>query len=287
MSDQIVFTRAIENNANRLVADIYVMNPDGSNLRRLTTNPLDQEWDCAGPVWRPVITQIVFMSYLRRPSINTSDLYVMDPDPDAANVTPLTDGPADNDDPDVSPSGRLIVFARGDGSGKSALHRIAIDGTDLGPLTSSQFSDYSPAWERAGSRIAFLRELSPYPNRRTELCIINDDGTGERQLTSFGGIIFDPTWSPDGTRIAFASRIFDPFRWDIYSVDAATGGFLVRHTPGGADHFSPCYSPDGTRMALASNRGGGPYKIYAFELGSSYWVPLTSGPYTDNDLDWL
>ena len=282
MSNQIVFTREIKNNAQVPVADIYTMNPDGTGLSRLTSNPPDRERDCAGPSWSPDSTKIAFMSYLRRPEVNTADIYVMDAS--GANITRITDGPGDNDGPVWSPDGGRIAFARDDGSGKMAIHLIDADGTHLQALTRSRYSDYAPAWSSSG--IAFLRELSPFPQRLTAVFVINADGTGERQLTSTCSVIFDPTWSPDGSRIAFSAVIQDAVHWDIYSVDAATGAALVRHTTGVADDFAPCYSPSGTKIVLASNRDGEPKRIYVLDLASGFWVRLTGSPSDDGEPDW-
>lgn len=281
MSNRIVFTRAVPyQDPNRPVADIYTMNPDGTGITRLTSNPADQEWDCAFPAWSPDCTKIAFAGILDRPQ--HTDIFVMDAS--GANRMRLTSLTGDNDDPTWSPDGHQIVFGSDNGSGKTALYCVDADGANLQLLTNSQFPDYQPTWR--GTQIAFVRELTPYPNRLTEVFVVNADGTGERQLTSFGCVIFDLAWSPDGSRLAFSANKDDPAHFDIYSVDATTGGSLVRHTPGGAEYVAPCYSPSGTQIVLASNRGGGTSKIYVLDLGSDSWLQLTSGTPEDAAPDW-
>jgi TolB protein len=121
--------------------DIYVMNADGSQVRRLTDAPVDEGW----PAWSPDGRQIVFSSTRDDCSyseaedcLTTGDigpwhtLYVMNADgTDKHRLSPTFGQFAA-----WSPDGQYILFApwlnviRPDGTG---LSRIPVEGTPAEP----------------------------------------------------------------------------------------------------------------------------------------------------------
>ena len=88
-STQIAFVSNRDGDSN-IYYDIYVMDADGGNVQRLTT---EGRWGDSSPTWSPDGIQISFVS--------NPNIYVMDAD--GRNVRKLTDGPGWNGYPAWSP----------------------------------------------------------------------------------------------------------------------------------------------------------------------------------------
>ncbi|HUQ23417.1 MAG TPA: hypothetical protein VM049_10445 [Gaiellaceae bacterium] len=119
----------------------------------------------------------------------------------------ITRGRLPATEPDFSPDGKQLVFARL-GSG---IFRMNPDGTRLRRLTSGA-RDVYPAWSPDGKRIAFLRPF------RTDwrLYVMSATGASERRLPQ-APPAGRPTWTRDG------KSILTPSGADLLKLDARTG----------------------------------------------------------------
>jgi len=215
--------------------DIYLMNADGSDQRRLTDDPAYDAW----PVWSPDGSQLAFTSSRN----GNPDIYVMDAD--GGDLRQLTEDQESDFWPDWSPDGAQIAFvSRRDGN--SELYVCDADGTNLQRLTTSPGHEDFPAWSPDGTRIVFSRIEG---NNGT--FVINADGSNEQRLLEFP--VLEPAWSPDGTRIAFGSD-HEGFR-AIYVTDA-DGSNIQKLSDSRAGENCPDWSPDGTQITFASWRDG-------------------------------
>jgi Tol biopolymer transport system component len=169
---------------------LYVVNADGSGLRRLTLNFTGRYQ----LVWSPDGRTIYFGRYL------------VSADGSGARRLPYIPLTAV-----WSPDGSRIAF-RGDlrnprlrqidpGYYNSEIYVMNADGSGSRRLTHNAGYDAEPAWSPDGQKIAFRSTQ----NGNREIYVMNADGSGKRNLTRNPGKDFRPSWSPDGRRIAFIS----------------------------------------------------------------------------------
>jgi Tol biopolymer transport system component len=125
--------------------EVYVMNADGTNVRRLTANA---DFDSAA-AWSP---DGRWLAFERAPADTLTpgvepqekDIYVMRPD--GTDVHRLTDSPGLDEGPVWSPDGTKIAFSSAR-DGQQEIYVMNADGSDQRRLTSSPARDESPDWQ--------------------------------------------------------------------------------------------------------------------------------------------
>jgi TolB protein len=113
---------------------LYVMNADGSGQRRIS---FGGGW-YAAPQWSPDGNWIAFT----RRGQDGRRIGIMKPD--GTGETVLTTGPGD-EGPSWAASSREVVFQRTDGTGRSAIYRVALDGSTPRRMTIPQDGS-DPDW---------------------------------------------------------------------------------------------------------------------------------------------
>jgi len=181
-------------------------------------------------------------------------------------------------DPQFSPDGRLIAFAREMYLSPTEILVMAADGSGLMRLTNNTTTDEQPSWSPDGERIAF----SSRPDGNFEIYVMNADGSAQTRLTDDPAQDEQPSWSPDGRQIAFRSD--RDGNAEIY-VMGADGSAPTRVTNNPAFDSDPSWSPDGQQIAFRSDRDGNA-EIYVMGADGSAPTRLTNNPASDGDPSW-
>jgi eukaryotic-like serine/threonine-protein kinase len=237
--------------------EIYVMNADGSDQRRLTFN----DGVDTNAAWSPDGKTIAFTS-VRAGGL---EIYVMNADGSGARrLTNQTASGLGAIDPKWSPDGRRIAFRT---RSRPDIYTVNVDGTGVTNLTHHPASDVSPAWSPDGGRIAFVSERDGNP----EIYLMDPNGENVIRLTHTDAREGLPAWSPDGKKIAFNSnRDGDG---EIYVMNS-DGSNTVRLTSNPGQDGYPSWSPDGRRIAF-HRRVLGHLQIYTMNADGSNQMRLT------------
>ena len=169
--------------ASGFAGEIYAIEADGSNLRRLTRTPSFEDH----PTWSPDGRSIAFSN--DHPNDNPEfgpEIYVMEAD--GSNYRSLASSPVPGTRPAWSPDGTQIAFEY-DG-------RIAIMNADGGANVRKMPTlvlQSEVAWSPDARQIAFTG-FSP-GGSDGQLWISRPDGSGMQQLTSSSGTRRHATWT--------------------------------------------------------------------------------------------
>jgi TolB protein len=276
-----------------LATEIYLMDGDGTNLRRLTENTYSDGFPALSPDGR----RIAFDSNRRRVEgepLNTSDVFVMNADGTAQTF--LTRGSSAT----WSPEGQRIAFhssASGTGQPINSLPGAATTDSDIfvmnvdnvlknrahpKNITNNQAAiDDDPDWSPRGPQIVFTSHAitDNTDNHVTaEIYLIDADGTGKpTRLTNNAEEERAPSWSPDGRRIVFCCRRGGPdFEICVMNADGSGQVQLTDNTIG---DLTPSWSADGTKIVFHRRVGGrGQFQLILINADGTGEKQLTFPP---------
>ena len=248
--------------------EIYSMYPDGSDLKRLTSNSGYDDL----PAWSPNGKKIAFVSDRH----GSPEIYAMNADGSRPRRLTEDNGP-DNVLPAWSPDGNKIAFSS-DRDGNREIHVMDADGSNRINLTNDPGYDSSPAWSPDGQNILFNSRR----DGNLEIYLMDSAGAKQVRLTRNATSDEFPAWSPDGSQIAFSSSRTG--RRAVYVMDA-DGTNPVQLTGDAFRDYWPSWSPDGTRITFTSDRYGAP-EIMVMHANGSHQTNLSGSPGADVGSAW-
>jgi TolB protein len=266
-----------------LGAEIYLMNPDGSNPRRLTDNAYGDSFPTLSPDGKKIGSD---SNRLTAGTVcngiaynNISDLFLMSTD--GSDQTLLTRGSSaswSSDSKNIAfhasasyyasaglVSGCPIRTDPGSATSDSDIFIANVDDLLTGAeqprniTNSPAMIDDDPDWSiptatAPDGRIVFTShsasDINQTQTNDAELYAMNPDGTGLQRLTFNGEEERSPAWSPDAARIVYSCRIgggTNPFRICVMNADGKNVQQLTNETDSISD-LTATWSPDGQQI---------------------------------------
>jgi Tol biopolymer transport system component len=199
--------------------DLFLMDPDGQDLRRVTTQPgVDSD-----PTWTPDGKRIVYTATRNGAS------QIISINPDGSDPRQLTTAGGGNVAPAVSPDGKSVAFVSGR-DGNDELYRMEMDGSNQVNLSQTREKEASPNFFSNGD-LAYVAET-----RRNgwQVVRVAAGDTANVVLVTSQQPVTSIALSPDGERVVtVAGRIADRGRGRAEFV------FLLYQLPGGTPLVIP------------------------------------------------
>ncbi|MFC1552886.1 DUF5050 domain-containing protein [Candidatus Latescibacterota bacterium] len=162
--------------------DIYIMNTDGTNQKRITSDYFNFYFE---PSWSPDGSLIAYATT----KTSASNIYVMDTN--GAKHTNLTNYPARDFYPVWSPDGSKIAFLS-ERDGNTEIYVMNADGSNQTNNTNHPSLDYWPSWSPDGLYIAF----SSFRDGNYDIYVMDADGSNQINITNSEADESWPSWSP-------------------------------------------------------------------------------------------
>lgn len=246
---------------------IYVMDFDGSNVRRLSND----RSICLSPDWSPDGEKLVFTSYRKSyPEIYLQDMRGGPP-------KAVASFPGLNATGAVAPDGRSMLLSLSK-DGNPEIYQLNLMTGGLRRLTRTRSAEIQPCWAPDGRRIAFVSDRTGLPQ-----IYVMDLASGKtRRLTYEGSYNVSPDWSPKGDKVVYSSRRGRDF--DLYVVGAA-GGAASQVTSGPSSDDNPSWAPDGRHVVYESTRK---YKtdLYMVDIYERMPVRITKWNFDSSAPTW-
>lgn len=229
-TDQIVFVSARTGNK-----EVYIMDYDGNNERRVTRNGSIN----LNPSFSPDGREIIYTSYKKgNPDLYRKNIFT-------GVETRISSRTGLNVTGAWSPHGGKIALAMCK-DGDSQIYLINRNGKELDRLTNDDAIDISPSWSPNGSQIAFVSDRDGTP----QVFIMNANGSNVRKLTTSGSYNVGPSWSPKGDRILYCRRQSNGFDFQIHAINPDGTGDIQLTSEGRNEY--PHWSADGRFVTFTS-----------------------------------
>jgi TolB protein len=250
--------------------EIYVIDSDGENLRKVT----DFQDALESPTWSPDGTRLAYTSW----KSGYPRIYEMDLVTGREKMLPPVRGAGDYITPAYAPDGHTIAFSVLGSDERSGIFTYDL-GADccLAYLSGGNWYDFSPTYSPDGRWMAFNTQR--FGEAQPQVMVMPAQGGPQETLSPYeygaGGYFTSPDWSPSGDLVAFHGRI-ERGRYHILVADLANDGRILRQLTVEGNNEDPSWAPDGRHIVFVGERSYG-YGLFVVDATSGKLRALLSG----------
>ncbi len=279
---------------------IYVMEDNGSNLRRITPAGT---WNRT-PRWFPDGKRILFVRDHNPGTGRTDNNQFLIIDETGLNEHRFMINHPTDRKPVISPNGKKIAF-RSNRSGNWDIYTLNLETGNLKQLTDNDFPSawsHRMDWSPDGKQIAYQHDGED--DSTWNIWIMDADGKRKRRLTRNPGkgIYLNrgaPVWSPSGRYIMYDDHLFrvdadrklHPIASQLIVHNVYTGFRHIHDFPKVTVITTGCWMGDDLNVLLSMRAHGADpesdYEIYKYNLASKRLTNLTNHPSNDYQPHWI
>ncbi|HOI13393.1 MAG TPA: S9 family peptidase [Methanoculleus sp.] len=250
---------------NKRLTNLWIVRPDGSGLRQITSQPGDDR----DPCWSVDGRTLYYLS------TRSGTPQVWKIDPEAGEPVQVTDTPLDIANLKISPDGKSLAFTMevfpGTSIEETALRRSELDGANTSGVVYTKLPvRHWDTWSTGLRNHIFVMPLAT--KKPVDIMNVMDADSPSKP---FGGSE-EFTFTPDGSGVVFAAAdnggeeawLTD---WNLYLAPADGAGSPVNITPDNpARDTTPVFSADGTTLAYLATTCPG-YESDRYEIRLMSW----------------
>lgn len=138
----------------------------------------------------------------------------------------------------------------------------------------------NPNYSDVKKQVVFVR-FDPRGVDLSDIWIADLDGSNSRILTRDRILKYQPKFSKDGNKICYVQASKEKTKHNLWIMDS-DGNNRIQLTDSKSFDTLPAFSPDGKYIAYTSNKDGGDYEIYLYDIKKKKDSRLTNNKGLDS-----
>jgi len=264
----IARTRILFSRGDAHRREIYLVDYDGENIRRITRNGSIN----LAPRWSPDGQTVCYTSYHR----GQQRLLLLDGKTGRSRKIAQYDGL--NVGANWSPDGEELVTTLSK-DGNAEIYLLGLDGRIHQRLTHAPSIECSADFDPTGHQVVFTSDRTGVP----QLYVMDREGANRRRLTYEGRYNESAAWSPKGDRIAYVSRVDG--RFQVFTIEPDGSNLQQITFARDGNNEDPSWAPDGRHLVVSSDRAG-TEDLWVLDVESRVARRLTRSGLIDTNPDW-